>query len=208
MTEPPFPFPLQKHHKRPIPHSGPQKKNSGPKTSYKQRFNTQPPLRQGGACRKGGGGAIGVLHAGSGERQTLRIQNPLTAPYAQHATERPLHVGDWEPCIRSTGATGRASPAARRAARWAATRAAGLAALLGEGLAGGLAALGAGLAWGLAGGSSPCGMQFALGTSRVKYNLPLAKAFASPHTPRAFFAPRNLCALVCNVPPPPLYKLR
>ena len=41
---------------------------------------------------------------------------------------------------------------------------------------------------GLAGGSSPCGRQFASGTSRATYNLPLAKTFASPHTPRALFA--------------------
>ena len=70
----------------------------------------------------------------------------------------------------------------------AATWAAGLAALLGGGLAPGLAALGGGLAGGLAGGSSPCGKQFASGTSHMKYNFPLAKTFASPHTPRAFVA--------------------
>ena len=76
----------------------------------------------------------------------------------------------------------------------------GLAAGL-EGLAQGLAALGAGLAQGLAGGSSPCGIQFASGTSRVKdkfqfefsifvfnFKFLLAKTFAKPHTPRGPFA--------------------
>ena len=80
------------------------------------------------------------------------------------------------------------SPAAGWAAGLAATWAAGLAALLVEGLARDLAALGAGLAGGLAGGSSPCGKQFASGTTPVKYNFTLAKTFASPHTPRALFA--------------------
>ena len=80
------------------------------------------------------------------------------------------------------------SPAAGWAAGLAATWAAGLATLLVEGLAPGLAALGVGLAGGWAGGSSPCGKQFATGTLRMKYNCPLAKTFASPHTPSAFFA--------------------
>ena len=80
------------------------------------------------------------------------------------------------------------SPAAGWAAGLAASLAAGLAALLAEGLARGLAALVAGLAGGLTGGSSPCGQQFASGISRVKYNFPLAKTFASAHTPRALFA--------------------
>ena len=82
-------------------------------------------------------------------------------------------------------------PAARLAAGLAATWAARLAAHL-EGLARGLAALGAGLAAGLAGGSSPCGKQFASGTSRVKYNFLLAKIFAKPHTLRVVLCPDNL----------------
>ena len=73
------------------------------------------------------------------------------------------------------------SPAAGWAADLSATWAAALTALLVEGLARGLAALGAGLARGLSGGSSLCGKQFASGTSRVEYNFPLAKPFASPH---------------------------
>ena len=87
-------------------------------------------------------------------------------------------------CTCSTGVTGMGSPAAGWAAGLAATWAAGLAALLVEALARGLVALGAGLA----GGSSPCGKQFASGTSRMKYDFLLAKTFASPHTPRALFA--------------------
>ena len=76
-------------------------------------------------------------------------------------------------CTCSTGATGMGSPPGQHV--WLH-------------LARGLAALGAGLAGGLAGGSSPCGKQFASGTLRVKYNFPLPKTFASPHTPRALFA--------------------
>ena len=87
-------------------------------------------------------------------------------------------------CTCSKGATGMGSLAAGLAANWAA----GLAALLDEDLPRGLAALGAGLAGGLAGVSSPCGKQFASGTSRAKYNFLLAKTFASPHTQRALFA--------------------
>ena len=82
-------------------------------------------------------------------------------------------------CTCLPGATGMGSPAA------------GLAAGL-EGLAQGLAALDAGLAAGFAAGSSPCGMQFASGTSRVKYDFPLAKMFAKPHIQRAPFARRAL----------------
>jgi hypothetical protein len=37
-------------------------------------------------------------------------------------------------------------------------------------------------------GGSPCGKQFASGTSRVTYNFPLAKTFAKPHTPPVAFA--------------------
>jgi hypothetical protein len=70
-------------------------------------------------------------------------------------------------------------PAAGLAAGLAATWAAGLAARL-EGLARGLAAVAAGLAASLAGGSSPCGVHFTSGTSRVKYNFTLAKIFAKP----------------------------
>ena len=66
--------------------------------------------------------------------------------------------------------------------------AAGLAALLIEGLAQGLEALGAGLASRLARGPSPCGKQVASGRLRVKYNFPLVKTFASPHTPHTLFA--------------------
>ena len=56
----------------------------------------------------------------------------------------------------------------------------------------------------MAGGSSPCGKQFASGTSRRKYNFPLAKTFASPHTPRALFAHTisvsNALSLSCSTP--------
>ena len=72
------------------------------------------------------------------------------------------------------------SPAAGLAATWAAA----LAALLVEGLARDLAALAAGLAAGLTGGSNPCGKQFSLGTSRLKYNFLLAKTFATPYSMR------------------------
>ena len=90
-------------------------------------------------------------------------------------------------CTCPTGATGMGSPATGLAASLAATWAAGLAACL-EGLAGHFASLGAGLAAGLTGGSSPCGIQFASGTSRVKCHFLFAKTFAKPHTPGAFFA--------------------